>query len=204
MLIGSKLRGDTMIEVLFAVTIFSMVAIGGLTIMNQGAAAAQRSLEVSQVRHQIDTQAELLRMVYDEMIAERTLGGSGDATVLWASIRSKVGAITTTGDFSSNALSSGQCQLPKDGTRPFIMSPRTGKMVALSDSNSARASIYAQVREPVGSVYSEGMWIEATGQGATVNNVGYIDFYIRACWDTVGQAMPVTLGTIVRLYDPKQ
>jgi hypothetical protein len=48
------------------------------------------------------------------------------------------------------------------------------------------------------------MWIEATGQGATVNNVGYIDFYIRACWDTVGQAMPVTLGTIVRLYDPKQ
>ena len=34
-------------------------------------------------------------------------------------------------------------------------------------------------------------------------NAGYIDFHIRACWDSPGQSVPVTIGTIVRLYEPR-
>ena len=38
-------RGDTIIEVLLAVTIFSLVAIGSMVLMNRGVAMAQQSLE---------------------------------------------------------------------------------------------------------------------------------------------------------------
>lgn len=58
-------RGDTLIEVLLSVTIFSMVAVGTMTVMNQGVAIAQQSLEITLVRQQIDAQAEMLRFVHD-------------------------------------------------------------------------------------------------------------------------------------------
>ena len=54
-------RGDTLIEVLFAVSIFSAIVVGTIIIMNQGISSAQNALEINLVRNQIDTQAELLR-----------------------------------------------------------------------------------------------------------------------------------------------
>jgi type II secretory pathway component PulJ len=62
-------RGDTIIEVVFAVTVFSMVAVGGLALMNQGAAMAQRSLEIGMVRDQMDAQADALRYMHSAYIA---------------------------------------------------------------------------------------------------------------------------------------
>lgn len=54
-------RGDTIIEVLLAFTVFSLVSVGAMAIMNQGTNAAERSLEVTLVKEQIDAQAEALR-----------------------------------------------------------------------------------------------------------------------------------------------
>jgi type II secretory pathway pseudopilin PulG len=62
-------RGDTIIEVLFAVTVFAMVAVGAMTIMNQGTATAQRSLEVTLVRQQIDAQAEAIRYIHQAYVS---------------------------------------------------------------------------------------------------------------------------------------
>ena len=54
---------------------------------------------------------------------------------------------------------------------------------------------------------SEGLWIDAvrskTSSDTNQSSAGYIDFNIRACWDSPGQDTPVTLGTIVRLYEPR-
>lgn len=50
-------RGDTLIEVLFAFSILSLVIVGAMTIMNQGTLASQRSLETTLVREEIDSQA---------------------------------------------------------------------------------------------------------------------------------------------------
>ena len=74
-------RGDTIVEVVFAVTIFSMVAVGAISIMNKGVAIAQQSLEITLVRQQIDSQAEMLRYIHDKT-------GSNDATYasLWKNI----------------------------------------------------------------------------------------------------------------------
>ena len=74
-------RGDTMIEVLLAVTIFSIVAVTGLTIMNQGSAAAQRSLEVTLVRNEMEAQATALRYMYDAALAQKSSAGYDPASV---------------------------------------------------------------------------------------------------------------------------
>ena len=57
-------RGDTIIEVVMAVAMFSMLAIGIMALMNSGIAMAQRSLELTLVRQQIDSQAEMLRYIH--------------------------------------------------------------------------------------------------------------------------------------------
>ena len=59
-------RGDTIIEVVMAVAMFSMLAIGIMALMNSGIAMAQRSLELTLVRQQIDSQAEMLRYIHDK------------------------------------------------------------------------------------------------------------------------------------------
>mgnify|MGYP007031190970 CR=1 FL=1 len=61
--------GDTLIEVLFAFSVLSLIIIGSLSIMNQGTLAAQRSLEITLVRDQIDAQATTLRFLHDAYVA---------------------------------------------------------------------------------------------------------------------------------------
>ena len=58
---AANTRGDTLIEVLFAITVFSLVVVTSLAIMNQGTQAALRSLQLTLVRQQVDSQAEALR-----------------------------------------------------------------------------------------------------------------------------------------------
>ena len=62
-------RGDIDYRGHFAVTVFSLAAVGGITIMNQGTATAQRSLEIGLVREQIDSQADALRYIHSAYIA---------------------------------------------------------------------------------------------------------------------------------------
>ena len=52
-------RGDTLVEVLLGVTIFSLVAVITLETMNRGMAISQYALETTLVRQQVDAQAEI-------------------------------------------------------------------------------------------------------------------------------------------------
>src|SRR6476661_972947 len=91
-------RGDTIIEVMFAVAIFAMVAVGCLSIMNQGMATAQRSLEVTLVRQQMDAQAEALRYIHQAYVASydknTTPTGTAAEWVKMTSMSSGKGAST--------------------------------------------------------------------------------------------------------------
>src|SRR5882762_1936652 len=83
-----KQRGDTIVEVLFAVTVFSLVAVGGLSLMNQGTAMAQRSLEIGLVRDQMDAQADALRYMHNAYVAN--FGDNGAATTdIWNEVTTK-------------------------------------------------------------------------------------------------------------------
>jgi type II secretory pathway pseudopilin PulG len=168
--------GDTLIEVIFAITVFSFIVVTAMSLMNQGAAAAQRSLEITTVRQQMEE--------YYKVIQEAT--GRGEA--------SKFGdpKLCTTRDL-----------------KDFILNSRTAKLITtkIQPGVFKAAPIYAQITFITGNqvLNSEGIWIEGIRSDDSVDSTapGYIDYHIRACWDVPGSNLPMNLGTIVRLYEPR-
>ena len=81
----SKLRrGDTVIEVIIAITVFCLVAILSITLMNSGLSTAQGSLELIMARNEIDAQAEALRFIQNSFLAEREyIADDQQYTKLW-------------------------------------------------------------------------------------------------------------------------
>jgi len=196
-------RGDTLIEVLFAVAVFSLVAVGSLSIMNQGAATAQRSLEITLVRQEIDAQAETLRFLNSSYIQAYQSGLTsypGTPADEWHLIKAEAPA-------DANISQLGTCTPPANS---FILNTRTAKFVSpVGNGAPIAAKTYSQVvYDNFDNVTSaEGLWIEAISSDVdnsnNQGNAGYIDFHIRACWDSPGQSVPLTMGTIVRLYEPR-
>lgn len=79
-----KVKGDTIIEVSIAITIFSMVAALSISMMNSGVATAQGALESSMARNEIDAQAEAIRFIHDSYASERSLlSTKQDFKALW-------------------------------------------------------------------------------------------------------------------------
>ena len=198
-------RGDTLIEVLFAITIFSSVAVASISIMNQGVTVAQRALEITLVRQEIDSQAETLRYLNAAYISAyqptATASSYTGPAAQWKSIRDN-NLLTTVSSFGSSAT----CGTPQ--ARSFILNTNNATAISLNGANYAVPSTFSQVRyNAVGAFTSaDGIWIEAIHSVASVDafqsDAGYIDFHIRACWTSAGQSAPLTIGTIVRLYEP--
>lgn len=66
-------RGDTLIEVMFAVAVFSLVAVLSITAMNLGVTNAESALEIAAARSEINAQAEALRFIHSSYVSEKTL-----------------------------------------------------------------------------------------------------------------------------------
>jgi len=182
-------RGDTIIEVLLAITVFSLVSIATMTIMNQGTNAAQRALEITHVRQQIDAQAEALR-------AAQQAATAGHGTI-WGQIAQH----GNTGEYNNDAI------CPRslgDVSGTFILDARTGQPYTanwLEDINLSTSPPYAQVLYDTGSPKSYGIWIErAFSEGGTLPDL--YTFTVNACWQGAGLDHPLKLETVVRLYDP--
>jgi len=63
-------RGDTIIEVIFAITVFSFVSIMTISLMNSGVATTEASLELTTARSEMAAQAEALRFIHNGYVAE--------------------------------------------------------------------------------------------------------------------------------------
>ena len=198
-------KGDTLIEVLFAFAVLSLIIIGALSIMNQGTLASQRSLETTLVREEIDGQATTLRFLHDAYVAKYQSGAvyaPNTPANEWATMVSKLSATSLT-PFSGVT----SCPTPPPGS--FILDPVKAHFVGI-DTLLKRSTSFAQlVYDPTGTIFieSDGVWIEAikspnTETDPNKQNVTYIDFHINACWDAPGNGPPMTIGTIVRLYEP--
>ncbi len=196
-----RMRGDTIVEVLFAITIFSMVAVASISIMNQGVAVAQRALEINLVRQQIDTQAETLRYLNQLYVAD--YGKQGAATDNWeAMIRDNEISKTQVQSFEQMINERGECSLPVN--KPFTLdSTKIGSGAAAVLRPTSTPATYAKVRYDAAMPVAEGVWIQAVRSDDTGTSAGFYDFHIRACWSSPGQKQPMTLGTIVRLYEPR-
>lgn len=200
--VRSSRRGDTIIEVLLAVTVFSAVAVGALSVMNRSVAITQQSLEITQVRQQIDTQAELLRYLH----AVRT--GSTGANAEWTNLRTWALANATT-TIDPTGLVDGKCRTSA-GQLPggFVINPATAIATPLTDTPLVEPATYAKVDLlSSGAARPAGLWVQAkyvnTSPAASADQYGgYIDFYIQSCWNSIGSNTPMTISTTVRLYDP--
>lgn len=205
-------KGDTLIEVMFAFAIFALVAVGSLTIMNQGIAAAQRSLEITLVRAQMDAQAEAIRYIHQAYVAAYQKDGSAPTGIAaeWVEMTSKApdkkGADKASPFGQTNGSVCADLSTVED---PFILNARTAQV---EDSAPAVSAPDDQSLPPFSQViYNDdssvnkayGLWVEAVPSGTLTNGTAFVDFHIRSCWSGAGSAAPITLGTIVRLYEPR-
>lgn len=203
-------RGDTLIEVLFAITVFALIVVTTLTLINQGISAAQRSLEITLARQQVDGQAETLRFLHDSYVHAYYSGiafDTSDATSTPAEEFYRIlDRVATTDADSASALGSTPCGTPPEGS--FVLN--THRAVAMTNSTLFRApETFPEVQYDGSAVLtsSNGIWIEGirSNQSTDVRqqNTGYVDFHIRACWAAPGMDEPMNIGTIVRLYEPR-
>lgn len=197
-------KGDTIIEVLFAITIFSLIAVGGLSLMNQGTVLAQRALEVSLVRQQIDAQADALKYLNKAYVSD--YGQSGPATERWNRVVTDSAVDSNqVPNFDTIAGENG-CSLPNTGDRPFALDiTKLDSDPIIFPTNDV--GTYAKVRYEPDGARAEGIWIQAARSATRVvdgiEKPGFYDFHIRACWYSPGQDVPTVSGTIVRLYEPR-
>ncbi len=206
------LHGDTLIEVMISVTIFSLVAVSGISIMNQGTSTAQRSLEITLVKQEIDAQAEALRFMNAAYLGDYHKNQTiytGFAQS-WVTLRNKISTADVVSNFGVDPVTN---KCPARPTKSYIVNTRTLVSYSLTAANylpNPVTSTYARViydpaaANPATAAITvvDGIWIEAVKSSrADQTNADYIDFHIRACWNTLGQTIPMTLGTIVRLYE---
>lgn len=200
-MLRSRESGDTIIEVLIAITIFSLVAVGGLSLMNQGLSMAQRSLEIGLVRQQIDSQADALRYLNHAYVSD--YGKRGQATNLWTQVITD-NAVVAAQDFSAMVVD-GRCRVPT--SRSFALDVKkldSTPFIPITQASVDDMLTYSKIRhDSDGLGVADGLWVQAVRSPVDDDRPGFYDFHIRACWNSPGQSVPMTLGTIVRLYEPR-
>ena len=67
-IIAKKKKGDTLVEVAFAIGVFSLVSITVVSVISASTSATQAALETTLTREDIDGQAEALRFIHDSYI----------------------------------------------------------------------------------------------------------------------------------------
>lgn len=193
-------RGDTLIEVIFAVSAFAAVMIAGMSIMNMATAKVQSSLQLTMARNAIDSQAEALRFINAVYLANYPDNINSGVAKSWSIVKDSPVRSASSVDYC-----------PKNnqefGARnAFVVNTRhvdLGKSRNIHSASTFPRLIYGgeedsnNINNNTNSLYirSEGLWIEA------VKGDKYYDFHIKACWVNPGSTTS-TIGTIVRLYDP--
>ncbi len=146
--------GDTIVEVVFAFAVFSLVSVIGISIMNRGSEMSQNALELNLVRNQINSQAESLRFLHENYIRELSNAAPNtDPTSItaageWRKVTGK-SRITPGVDLRIQASTpdklktmlgaQGQCKYPdRSNNNAFVLNPRSKppKVLAASSRGS--------------------------------------------------------------------
>ena len=185
-------RGDTLVEVLLGVTIFSLVAVVALETMNRGMAIAQYSLETTLVRQQVDAQAEMLRYAHDM---------KNDT---WKKLVDNNSVSVSAVNGNEGNLGVEKC--PDDfSTKEFALAATPSLASKISILNNPgdykAAETYARVDSDTKKTYGISVRLVKPSTTTGSRDSNKYDAYIKACWMPVGSKMPATIGTIVRLYD---
>lgn len=185
-------RGDTLVEVLLGVTIFSLVAVIALETMNRGMAIVQYSLETTLVRQQVDAQAEMIRYAHDM---------KNDT---WKKLVDNNSVSVSAVNDNEGNLGVEKC--PDDfSTKEFALAATPSLASKISILNNPgdykAAETYARVDSDTKKTYGISVRLVKPSTATGSRDSNKYDAYIKACWMPVGSKMPATIGTIVRLYD---
>ena len=185
-------RGDTLVEVLLGVTIFSLVAVIALETMNRGMAIAQYSLETTLVRQQVDAQAEMLRYAHDM---------KNDT---WKKLvdNNSVSVSAVNGNEGNLGAEKGPDDLSQKEFALAATPSLASKISILNNPGDYKAAeTYARVDSDTKKTYGISVRLVKPSAATGSRDSNKYDAYIKACWMPVGSKMPATIGTIVRLYD---
>ncbi len=208
-MLGRSSRGDTVIELVLAFAIFSSAAVMTMTILNQGVAIAGRSLEKSLVRQQIDSQVEMLRymkatndILWKDVIASANLSNAPMALspATCPTVADLGNGINKNKSFfiTPSASASGSPST-SPSTSAFTMNT-----ISTTSGKYASPRTYARIDYSTTNQTAYGMWVQvvrAENKIKGTTGLDAYDFYIHACWDSIGSSQPSTVGTIVRLYE---
>lgn len=184
MVYRSKQHGDTLVEVLMAIVILSMVIVGAITVMSRGLKASQLAIEHTQVRMQINAQTDMLRYLRDGYSADPT----STAGQTWSSLFTGTPAYANT---QATIYNTASCNVTT-GKTGFYLTQTAGTVVVNQFNASNKPAAYA--------LPGQGMWIELTRSSGI--SPAYVDVVIRACWAGIGDSADQQSVTAIRLYDP--
>jgi prepilin-type N-terminal cleavage/methylation domain-containing protein len=177
-------RGDTLVEVLMAIVVLSMVIVGAITIMSRGLKASQLAVEHTQVRFQINAQSEILRYLRDSYGNDPTSA----AGQVWLSLfgGSPVYATATASNYSDTS-----CDVSA-GKTGFYLTQSGGAVTVNQFDATVKPATYA--------LPGQGLWIEMARSSGI--SPAYVDIMFRACWAGIGDSVDQQAVTVLRLYDP--
>lgn len=151
-------RGDTIIEVMLAFAIFSLIAVISITMMNMGLATGERSLELVTARNELNAQAEALRFIHSSYIAEDTLPKCDEVdrgtqcqqyAVLWDDIVSGAMTTDTVSKVFTNDYPLSSCNIPYE-SESALLSANSAFVIntrqLLSDGLNTK---YSQMRDAI-------------------------------------------------------
>lgn len=211
-------RGDTIVEVLFAIAIFGFIVMSTMAIMQQGTNAAQLSLEISLVRNHMNSQAEAIRFVNSAIQARQRdveAGESSNYSSVWQELVGRAGS-STVSNWDSVIVNSGGRQVcaPRPDNS-FVLDVRNLTSGVRGSNEIEPARVFPRLvyldnmgKEDddnaikKGSQFerSEGIWVQVAKYNDSNTTSTAYDFHIRACWESPGRSLPIKLGTIVRVH----
>ena len=183
------LHGDTIIEVMMSLAIFSIIAILTVNTMNAGVNNAQRTLEYTMARNEMDAQAEALRYLHQGYVSERQYSGTASKfTSIWNSIKNRAlvpSAISTDYfDVNNNDNDCHKIYQNISAYKPFIINSRavlpdtdsnynntlyansTSDVIYTSFGTNQEASIYPRVVYQVGGTTSRSSGGKTSGSSS--------------------------------------
>lgn len=177
-------RGDTLIEVLLATVVLSIVTVSTFTIMNKGIALSQEVLERTEARARLSEQLELATYFRDRY-NEQLLAGQPTTQYpasVWAGLKSR-----------NTGAASGTAPTKCSHNQGFTFQLNGAGQYEVADYNAASST--AAVKPVAGS----GLWLEMARSPGGIDPP-YVDIFAKSCWNALGGNVG-TVSSAVRLYD---
>ncbi len=136
---ASAKRGDTIVEVMFAIAVFCLVAVVSIAMMNTGVSRAESSLELVTARNELNAQAEALRFIHSSYISELTLPTEDQLTEAELAAGEKYQQYNQLwGKITSNALE------PRGGDGGYNIEYPLNNCSTVYESNSGSGNLLAR------------------------------------------------------------